>query len=200
MKAFEALPDEKRRRIMNAALALFAVNGYKKTAVDDIVAEAGISKGSIFYYFGSKRKFFLYLYEYAIKLTNDTILRQLDRRDSDLFSRMWKIQQMKLCLMTDYPSMYAFTARVAKERDESLREDVAAINKHYRTNVMSYAREGINTSRFRSDVHIDDVISMMNWVSEGFVQNIVCKTESDIVRHMAEFSRYTALLEKCCYR
>lgn len=200
MKAFESLPDEKRRRIMNAALSLFAVNGYKKTAVDDIVAEAGISKGSIFYYFGSKRKFFLYLYEYAIKLTNDTVLRQLDRRDGDLFSRLWNIQQMKLCLMTDYPDMYAFTARVAKERDEDMRDDISAINKNYRTNVMTYALEGINRGKFRSDVHIDDVVSMINWVSEGFVQNIKCKTEGDIIKHMAEFGRYTSLLERCCYR
>lgn len=200
MISFEALPDEKRRRIMNAALYLFSRNGYKRTAVDDIVERAQISKGSVFYYFGSKKKFFLYLYEYAIKLTNDTVLSHLDRRDTDFFSRIFNIQQIKLCLMTDYPDMYNFTAKAALETDSDVAEDIVKISSYYRTNVMTYATESINRGSFKGEVNIDDVASMLNWISEGFMKNLKCKSETDIIKAMAEFSRYTRIIEKSVYR
>lgn len=200
MLSFEALSDEKRRKIMNAAMFLFARNGYKRTAVDDIVARAGISKGSVFYYFGSKKKFFLYLYEYAIKLTNDTVLSHLDRRDSDFFSRVWNIQQIKLCLITDYPEMYNFTAKAAEETDANVAADISRISSYYRTNVMTYALENINRARFRPDVSVESVATMLNWISEGFMRGIVCKTEADIIKNMAEFSQYTRIIEKSVYK
>ncbi|MEG1612628.1 MAG: TetR/AcrR family transcriptional regulator [Clostridia bacterium] len=196
MLSFEALPDDKRRKIMNSAMAIFAKNGYKKTAVDDIVALAEISKGSIFYYFGSKKKFYLYLYEYSVKLTNDTVLSHVDRRDNDFFSRVNKIMQIKLCVITDYPDMYAFSIKANRETDLDVVEDILRINRLYRADVMTYAIEGINRARFKSEVYIDDIVNATFWIAEGFLKNITCKTESDIIKHMAEFGRYIKLLER----
>ena len=51
---FFALPEEKRRRIVNAAMEAFGKNEYKRASTDDIAARAGISKGLLFHYFGSK--------------------------------------------------------------------------------------------------------------------------------------------------
>lgn len=46
----DARPDE----ILDAALALFLDNGFGKTRMDDIAAEAGVSKGAVYVYFPSK--------------------------------------------------------------------------------------------------------------------------------------------------
>lgn len=42
------LTEEKRRRILNAALEEFAKHDYKGASTDDIAAKAGISKGLLF--------------------------------------------------------------------------------------------------------------------------------------------------------
>ena len=42
---FFDLKKEKQDRMINAALKVFASNGYKHASTDDIVTEAGISKG-----------------------------------------------------------------------------------------------------------------------------------------------------------
>jgi len=43
-----------RRRLLDAASALFAEHGYRDTSVQAIAERAGISRGSIFWHFGSK--------------------------------------------------------------------------------------------------------------------------------------------------
>jgi AcrR family transcriptional regulator len=53
--------EERRKQIMNAALACFARKGYHNTTMDDIVAESGLSKGTLYWYFKSKDDLFLSL-------------------------------------------------------------------------------------------------------------------------------------------
>ena len=60
-KFFDAA-KEKQDRIINAALQVFAVNGYRHASTDEIVRIAGISKGLLFHYFGSK----LGLYSFSV--------------------------------------------------------------------------------------------------------------------------------------
>ena len=67
MVPFETLPEDKRLAILNAAFSCFGKNGYKKASVADIAVAAGISKASVFQYFGSKKNLYLYLVGYACK-------------------------------------------------------------------------------------------------------------------------------------
>ena len=46
--------EERRAQIIEAALACFTRKGYANTTMDDIVAESGLSKGAIYWYFKSK--------------------------------------------------------------------------------------------------------------------------------------------------
>ena len=62
---FSDLKKEKQDRMINAALKVFAMNGYQKASTDDIVKEAGISKGLLFHYFGSKAGAYTFMYEYS---------------------------------------------------------------------------------------------------------------------------------------
>jgi AcrR family transcriptional regulator len=45
---------QRRRDILRAAAALFEEKGYEATRVTDIAARAGVAKGLVFWYFGSK--------------------------------------------------------------------------------------------------------------------------------------------------
>ena len=51
---FEAIRQESREAILDAALKLFAKKGFSRTTTADIAREAGISKGLIYNYFRSK--------------------------------------------------------------------------------------------------------------------------------------------------
>lgn len=51
---FEAIREEKRSRILDAALHLFGTQGYNNTSISQIAKKADISKGLIYNYFESK--------------------------------------------------------------------------------------------------------------------------------------------------
>jgi AcrR family transcriptional regulator len=54
--------EERKAQIYQAALTCFNRKGYHRTTMDDIVAESGLSKGSLYWYFKSKKELFLGLF------------------------------------------------------------------------------------------------------------------------------------------
>lgn len=57
---------ERKQHILNAALICFARKGYHQTTMDDIVEEAGLSKGGVYVHFDSKRALFQSLLTWSL--------------------------------------------------------------------------------------------------------------------------------------
>ncbi|MGO4108166.1 TetR/AcrR family transcriptional regulator [Paenibacillus sp. YAF4_2] len=55
--------EQTKKRIADAARALFVQKGYKATSIEDIVKATGCSAGNIYYHFKSKEGLFLHLIE-----------------------------------------------------------------------------------------------------------------------------------------
>ncbi|MFN2125926.1 MAG: TetR/AcrR family transcriptional regulator [Candidatus Promineifilaceae bacterium] len=53
----------RKQHILNAALTCFARNGYHQTTLDDIVKEAGVSKGGVYVHFDSKKELYMALFD-----------------------------------------------------------------------------------------------------------------------------------------
>ena len=60
---FLDLTKEKQDRMINAALKVFALQGYRHGSTDDIVREAAVSKGLLFHYFDSKIGVYSFVYD-----------------------------------------------------------------------------------------------------------------------------------------
>lgn len=73
---FFNLPEEKRELILNLAIEEFAEKDYKNASISNLVARAGIAKGSFYQYFEDKRDLYLYL----IQLAGEEKKRFLDQK------------------------------------------------------------------------------------------------------------------------
>jgi AcrR family transcriptional regulator len=51
--------DARRKQLVDIGLDLFSDRAYDEIAIDDIAAQAGISKGLLYHYFPSKREFYV---------------------------------------------------------------------------------------------------------------------------------------------
>ena len=58
--------NERREQIVGVAMRHFAEHGYRGAHVEDIAAEVGVAKGTVFLHFGNKEGLFLAVYREAV--------------------------------------------------------------------------------------------------------------------------------------
>ena len=113
-KFFE-LKKEKQDRMINAALKVFALQGYKHASTDDIVKEAGISKGLLFHYFESKLGVYEFIYEYSVRYMVLELGTMVSRSETNLFEVMKQVEFARMNAMREYPHMQQFLNRAMSE-------------------------------------------------------------------------------------
>ncbi len=84
-KTFLRLPEEKQARFIEAAWAEFSRVSYTETSINNIIKDAGISRGSFYQYFADKDDLFSYLLESVRLRFTGTYRRLLDECRGDLF-------------------------------------------------------------------------------------------------------------------
>ena len=103
MEKFLALSNEKQDTIRNAALACFAKHGYEKASINDIAVTAGISKASIFQYFGNKQALYQYLFNYCATQMKQAYSTSTLEETTDFFDRVWEASVMKVENLKKHP-------------------------------------------------------------------------------------------------
>ncbi|EMC01921.1 putative transcription regulator [Streptococcus mutans T4] len=112
-KNFEKISDDKKKLIITKGIEVFSKFSFVEARTDLIVREAGISKGLLFYYFGSKKNFYLYLLNYAVDLlTKDLEYEEIHK---DFYETIFNIMDMKYNLITKYTDETKFLNMVSKE-------------------------------------------------------------------------------------
>lgn len=74
--------EEKKRRVFEAAHALFSAVGYRQTSVSDIMHRAGFAVGSFYRYYDSKEAAFLEVYIAENRALKARLFEGLDTKDS----------------------------------------------------------------------------------------------------------------------
>ena len=112
---FFDLKKEKQDRMINAALKVFALNGYRHASTDDIVREAAISKGLLFHYFENKLGVYAFVYDYSVRYLLLELSTTVDAKETDLFTLMQQVENGKMHAMCGYPYLQPFLNRAQAE-------------------------------------------------------------------------------------
>lgn len=126
---FYALPIEKQQKIMNAGFRIFSQNSYRKSPMQEIADEAGISKSLLFHYFCNKKDLYLFLWNKAADITIEYLTRNHCYESEDLFVMMERGMYAKIQIMCSYPDMAAFAIKAFYEKDPAV---CGEIQKSYR--------------------------------------------------------------------
>lgn len=105
---FFDLKKEKQDRMINAALKIFALHGYRHASTDDIVREASISKGLLFHYFESKLGVYHFVYDYSVRYMSLELKSAVNPKEKNLFEILRQMEYGKMMAMRGYPYMQQF--------------------------------------------------------------------------------------------
>ncbi len=79
----EEYVKDKKRLVLDAAAACFAAKGFHAATVDDICRQAGLSKGAVYGYFGSKEDIIAALKVESVQRDAAVVRAAMQRREPD---------------------------------------------------------------------------------------------------------------------
>jgi AcrR family transcriptional regulator len=147
----ETQTKQRRQEIMQAALACFARKGYHKTTMDDIVAESGLSKGTLYWYFKNKDDLFLSLVKsYFLNMGQDTedVLEQHTTASHKLRAITQQTVQFFLETKEFFNVFFEFWMQSAL--NEELNQLFSNILIQYREALATVITEGIEAGEFKT--------------------------------------------------
>ncbi|MBQ9990393.1 MAG: TetR/AcrR family transcriptional regulator [Lachnospiraceae bacterium] len=194
---FFDLKREKQDRMINAGLKIFARYGYRHATTDEIVKEAGISKGLLFHYFGNKVGMYVFLMDYSVRFLLLEMSRRVDKEEKDFFIIIRQTEDAALSVLRNYPYMQAFLEKAFEEicleaLEESEEQKEAYLNqmeKYYAQGSESSVREGISLSRIKN---------MYKYMRRGILtENLALDTLQPEMMHVQICTCLTTLKELC---
>ena len=160
------LDPGKLDRIINSALEEFGRNSYEKASTNNIVKNAGISKGLLFHYFKSKRGLYDYLEKFVFQKMVDVILEETDFDETDIFNRIKQIAIIKMGVLARYPGIETFSKAIYNEK--SLAEMKKMIEEMVPDIYHQIYVKNIDTSRFKDGLDFEKTIKIIQWTIEKY--------------------------------
>lgn len=123
---FLNLPEEKRDKFLECAIAEFAEHDYDSASISKIVAKAGIAKGSLYQYFTDKKDLHSYLLELAVQKKAEMLgAAKPPESNAALFDRLrWLFEEMAKYEI-QYPQLAKIGYRAAYGKSPMPEEIVA---------------------------------------------------------------------------
>ncbi len=203
---FFNLEQEKQNRILNAALNEFARNGFKHASTNQMVQEAGISKGLLFHYFKNKKDLYFSLYDHFIQMFLERIQTGVDWEDRDIFRRYQQMAALKIELFYTYPDMFQFLNTVLAEDSTSIQKELEKRKNDFMNHEFKQMFQDIDVSNFKPGLDSEKTIEIINWSLEGFAYKQQAKIKGkpmdqiNLQEALAELDDYIEVLKQSFYQ
>lgn len=180
---FFDLKKEKQDRMINGAMKVFALNGFQRASTDEMVKEAGISKGLWFHYFDNKIGLYTFVVDYAIKYMNMELSASLNADPSDFFATTYGIEEVKMLVRRSYPYVPLFLSSLNQENSPEALSAVGEYITLYRDRIRN-AYEQVNREIFAPYVNGDIFDMTVSFTMKGILEEEYAHEVFDEERYM----------------
>lgn len=196
---FFDLKKEKQDRMINAALKVFAMNGYGHASTDDIVKEAGISKGLLFHYFISKLGLYSFIYDYSVRYMLLELSTGVSAKETDYFELLGQIKQSQLQVMKNYPYMLQF---LNKSKEENVSEALVETEDKRSVLPKQYAEimERADLDKFKKETDIKLLTKVIDYTVDGLMKDQFLNDSFQPEIYYEEMKRYLEMMKRLSYK
>ncbi len=183
---FRRLPSDKKNRIYQTAIRLFAEYGYDGLSIDLLCKKAGISKGSFFQYFPSKS----HLLEFAVLIFDNYLERwvaEVKAQESSPLARgrllyLYQALVVKSKLYESEERFYHFVTSAMHHSAVAI--EGLDLERHFHGYVAEIIKRGEQTGEIRGDFDIDLTSHLVSLIIGALLNRQYA--DSKMARHRTE--------------
>lgn len=151
-------PDRTRRRILQAAIKLFAKHGFHAVSVDQIVGSVNVNKRMVYHYFGSKDKLFEAALSDVYKRIEAIEFHAIDRGRSPR-EKLSRLLESYFDFLNNEPDFTRLLLWENLEKGRHLTRENHLLSKNpFLEKFKVIVEDGIQSGEFRSDLDVPHLL------------------------------------------
>ena len=190
------IDEQKRERLIRASIEEFT-RGYEAASTNEIVRKAGISKGLLFHYFGSKKNLYMTVFREVVQRTTETLLSRAGELPGDVIERMLRLTLIKLELYREDPKGWHFLADAVSNPPHELKQEIRSVQAELTDFGMKAFLTGLDLAQLRPDVDAECLLRFVLLFLKGLEQEYLGRgdlSSLDWEQIIKEFMVYVELL------
>jgi len=190
------IDEQKRQRVIRASIEEFT-RGYEAASTNEIVRKAGISKGLLFHYFGSKKNLYMTVFREVVQRTTETLLSRAGELPGDVIERMLRLTLIKLELYREDPKGWLFLADAVSNPPNELKQEIRSVQAELTDFGMKAFLTGLDLAQLRPDVDAECLLRFVLLFLKGLEQEYLGRgdlSSLDWEQIIKEFMVYVELL------
>ena len=164
-------PGRTRRLLLDAALDLFAEHGFSRTAMQDVVERAGMTKGAFYHHFNTKDDALRELHDEFLDRVTAALGLALDRYTTPT-EQLAQIAYDVAMVCIIYQKHVAVFFRDQRALDEDVRRPILERRRAFTRSVRDVVRAGIERGEFSAHLDPDTaalgVLGMAIWTYQWY--------------------------------
>jgi len=169
---FQNLNHEKQEKVFQAAVDEFASKGYRSASMNSLVKAAGISKGSLFQYFKTKRDLFGGVVDIAASRVKGHLKRVRDETADMPFAwRLGKMLREGFVFIDEHPMLARIYFRLLQTGEAPFGADrLMQLRRDGDEFLGDLIRQAIDRGELRPDVDIERTAFLINSLLESLLR------------------------------
>lgn len=174
LSTFRHLPPDKQERVLDAALAEFAEQGYQAASLNRVVAKAGIAKGSLYQYFPNKEGIFNYIFQHALQVVRRTLTTVKEETlEENFFVRLEKSLLAGVRFSRNHPRIFSLYLKIQFDKNMPFRDEfLAAVRRHATEYFDSLVRRARSKGELRPGIPKAALLFLLDALFDRFLQAV----------------------------
>ncbi|MYT29781.1 MULTISPECIES: TetR/AcrR family transcriptional regulator [unclassified Streptomyces] len=176
------------QRLLATATRLFAEQGYDRTSVQEIVDAAGVTKGALYHYFGSKEDLLHEVYGRVLRLQQERLDRFADA-DAPVERRLRDaaadVVVTTIENLDDTKIFFRSMHHLSPEKDRQVRAERRRYHERFRALIEEGQRTGVFTADVPADLVVDYHFGSVHHLGTWYRENGPL-TPQQVADHLAD--------------
>lgn len=162
------LSEEKRQRILDAALRVFVCHGFYNAKVSEIAREAGVAHGTVYLYFKSKEHLLRAIFEEQM----GEVLKYIKGEVSQIQGAKAKLKRLieaQMELVKEHKDLTELILIEMRQSSKFLKSEAVMLILDYIDFIEGILKEGIKSGEIREDINATIIATTIYASFEGVV-------------------------------
>lgn len=191
----------RKTELIEAALNEFIAKSYEDASLNNIIKQAGISKGTFYYHFHDKQALYLFLLESSVKnkleFTNSRVKENFEGfRGEDIFGKFKLQARIGAEFAAAYPKYHMLSKMFTKEKGNRIyRIAKDVLGSGTGKVLVEMIDEAVNNGDFRNEFPRDFILKVVNHLFIHFDEIFDTEKDLELDRMLTNLDKFVDFLK-----